>query len=90
MKSPQGQFIDSSSEEKLKTLGFEKITEIGHPFEKLSCGYRSVNNLTGIHLFPIFEASGDNHLYFDYCGGRMKIESVDQLRKLIVAMKNHN
>lgn len=88
MKTAEGQFIDSSSEAKLEKLGFEKITEIGHPYEKLSCGYRSRNNLTRITLFPFFEASGDNHLYFDYFGGRLKIESVNQLRKLIVALRS--
>ena len=88
----QEQFIDSSSEAKLKKLGFERVTEIGDPYENLSCGYRAryKNNPTGIHLFPLFESAGDNTLYFDYTGGRLAIKSVEQLKKLIAALTPFN
>lgn len=87
MKKPQEQLIDSSSEAKLEKLGFEKIINLGHPYEKLSCGYRSRKNGTGIHLFPLFESSGNNLLYFDYAGGRLEIKSVEQLKKIIAAFQ---
>lgn len=73
--------IDSSSEAILKELGFEKITNISSPHEKLSCGYRN----RGIHLFPLFEATGENSLYFDYSCGRVKIESLNQLKSIVEA-----
>lgn len=79
--------IDSTYKSTLEELGFERITNIGHPYEKLSCGYRSRNNGTGIHLFPIFEGSGDDSLYFDYSGGRLKIVSLEQLQKIIEAFQ---
>jgi len=87
MKSPHGQFIDNTCEDKLKKLGFEKITQLGWPHHKLSCGWRCKKS-GSIHLFPIFEASGNNNLYFDYSGGRLEISSVDQLKKLISALKH--
>lgn len=85
MINPKNQYIDKDSIEKLEKLGFERITQIGHPHEKLSCGFRS--RKTGIHLFPLFEESGDPFLYFDYTGGRLKIESVQHLKDLIKPFK---
>ena len=73
--------IDSSSEDILEELGFEKIVNISSPHEKLSCGYRN----RGIHLFPLFEATGNNSLYFDYSCGRVKIESLEQLKSIVEA-----
>lgn len=86
MKTPHGQFVDSTCVEKLEKIGFEKRTHLGHPHENISCMYRhtKVGNIT---LLPLFEESGDNSLYFDYAGGRLKIESLDQLKKLISAFK---
>jgi hypothetical protein len=84
MKSPQGQFIDNTTEDKLIKLGFEKRTNLGHPHQDLSCMWRSTKS-GNIHLLPLFEGNGDNHLY---AGGRLKIESVDQLKKLVSALKH--
>lgn len=83
----KNQSIDSSSKDLLEDLGFERITELGRPYEKLSCGYRSRGNGTGIHLFPLFEGSGDDSLYFDYSGGRLKINSLEQLENIIESFK---
>jgi hypothetical protein len=85
MINPKEQYIDKDSVEKLKKLGFERITNISEPHEKLSCGYRS--GKTGIHLFPKFEASGDTALYFDYASGCLKIESLQHLKDLIKPFK---
>jgi len=88
MKNPKEQYIDKDSVEKLEKLGFERRTNWGEPMDKLSCGYIGQKNRTGIHLFPLFESSGDHSLYFEYFSGNIKIESVDHLKKLISALKH--
>lgn len=87
MKTKKETPIDSTSVKELEKLGFERITNIGHPYEKLSCGYRSREHGC-IHLFPTFEESGNNRLYFDYSGGRLEIKTAEQLKKITEALKH--
>jgi len=75
--------IDGQKNEDLEELGFHRITNLNPNPKNVTYAYRN----GGLILYPVFEASGDHTLYFEWECGRTPMKTKNQIKNLISILR---